>query len=71
MQTQLELRERIVDAALALAELRSWEEVLHDVAVAAGVTLDQVRLCFREKNDVVEAWFDCADSALGSVRNFL
>jgi ubiquinone biosynthesis protein COQ9 len=61
----LETREDIVDAALALAELRSWEAVrLHDVAAALGITLDDIRLFFSEKEDVVEAWFDRADSAM-------
>ncbi len=59
------LRERIVDAALALAETRPWEAVrLHDVAAALGIRLEDVRACFREKEEVVEAWFDRADRAL-------
>ncbi|MBM3356639.1 MAG: TetR/AcrR family transcriptional regulator [Betaproteobacteria bacterium] len=60
-----ELRERIVDAAIALAERDSWEAVrLHDVADSLGVTLDEVRRQFREKEDVVDAWFDRADAAM-------
>jgi ubiquinone biosynthesis protein COQ9 len=59
------LRERIVDTALALAERRSWEALrLHDVAAELGVGLDEVRACFREKEEVVDAWFDRADRAL-------
>ncbi len=59
------LRERIVDAALALAETRPWEAVrLHDVAAALGIRLEDVRACFREKEEVVEAWFDRADRAM-------
>ena len=65
MRDESELRERIVDAALALAERHSWEAVrLHDAAAAVGATLDQARLCFAEKEDVVEAWFDRADRAM-------
>lgn len=60
-----ETREHIVDAALALAEARAWEAVrLHDVADALGITLDDVRQFFAEKEDVVEAWFDRADGAM-------
>jgi AcrR family transcriptional regulator len=60
-----ELRERIVDAAVALAEEDSWEAVrLHDVADRIGATLDDVRRHFREKEDVVDAWFDRADCAM-------
>jgi AcrR family transcriptional regulator len=65
MPKQPDLRERIVDAALALAEQRGWERVrLFDVAAALGVTLDDVRRHFSEKEDVIEAWFDRADAAL-------
>lgn len=59
------LKERIVDAALALAETHPWEAVrLHDVAAALGIRLEDVRACFREKEEVVEAWFDRADRAM-------
>ncbi|MGQ0750842.1 MAG: TetR family transcriptional regulator [Betaproteobacteria bacterium] len=55
----------IVDAAIALAEERAWEAVrLHDVAAALGVTLDDIRRHFREKEDIVDAWFDRADAAM-------
>ncbi|MDQ2694628.1 MAG: TetR/AcrR family transcriptional regulator, partial [Pseudomonadota bacterium] len=58
-------RERIVDAALALAATRPWEAVrLHDVAAALGLTLDDLRRHFREKEDLVDAWFDRADAAM-------
>jgi ubiquinone biosynthesis protein COQ9 len=56
---------RIVDTALALAEQRSWEAMrLYDVAVAVGITLDDIRHDFREKEDLVDAWFDRADQAM-------
>lgn len=59
------LRERIVDTALDLAERSSWETVrLHQVAVALGIVLDDVRGHFREKEDIVDAWFDRADAAM-------
>ncbi|MFL6622798.1 MAG: TetR/AcrR family transcriptional regulator [Sulfurifustaceae bacterium] len=58
-------REAIVDAALECAERSSWEAVrLHEVAAVLGATLDDVRLHFREKEDIVEAWFDRADAAM-------
>ncbi len=56
---------RIVDSALALAEQCGWEAVrLHDVAAASGLSLDELRQHFREKEDLVEAWFDRADAAM-------
>jgi ubiquinone biosynthesis protein COQ9 len=57
--------DRIVDTALALAEQRSWEAMrLYEVAVAVGITLDDIRHDFREKEDLVDAWFDRADQAM-------
>lgn len=58
-------RERVLDAALALAQERSWEAVrLHEVARRAGLALEDVRRVFREKEEVADAWFDRADAAL-------
>ncbi len=58
-------RNRIVEAALDLGEQQSWEAVrLHAVAEATGISLNKERLYFREKEDLVDAWFDRADSAM-------
>ncbi len=58
-------RDKIVDTALALAEQRSWEAVrLYEVADELDITLDDVRAHFREKEDIVDAWFDRADAAM-------
>lgn len=58
-------RDAIVDAALARAEETSWEALrLYDVASALGVTLNDVRVHFREKEEIVDAWFDRADGAM-------
>lgn len=57
--------DQIVNAAVELGEQKSWEAVrLHDVAAALGITLDDVRVHFREKEDIVDAWFERADSAM-------
>jgi len=65
LDPEQDLKQRIVATALALAEPRSWEVVrLHEVAEAAGITLDELRVHFREKEDIVEAWFDRADAAM-------
>lgn len=56
---------RILDTAMELAEHRHWEAVrLYDVAEALDVTLDDIRVHYREKEGLVEAWFDRADSAM-------
>ncbi len=54
-----------MDAALALAEQRSWEAVrLHNVADELGISLNDVRGYFREKEEIAEAWFDRADALM-------
>lgn len=59
------IRDRILDTALALAGQTSWENLrLFQVAEALGIDLDQVRQEFREKEDLIDAWFDRADAAL-------
>jgi len=65
MATHRNLRDRIVDDALALAEETHWEHVrLHDVAARLGITLNDIRTHFREKEDLTDAWFDRADAAM-------
>lgn len=65
MATQVDTPDSIINAALHLGEQKSWEAVrLHDVAAALGITLDEVRRYFREKEELVDAWFDRADSAM-------
>lgn len=57
--------ERILDSALEQAESSSWEEVhLHQVASSMGISMDEIRSFYRQKDDLVEAWFDRADSAV-------
>ncbi|HEX9627767.1 MAG TPA: TetR/AcrR family transcriptional regulator [Acidiferrobacterales bacterium] len=56
---------RILDAAIELAEAGSWEAVrLHDVAQTLGIGLEDIGAHYREKEDLVEAWFDRADRAM-------
>lgn len=55
----------ILDTALDLATANGWEALhLHDVATQMGINLDQIRKYFNQKDDLVEAWFDRADSAM-------
>jgi len=66
--TDIEMRERIVDTALELAGTSSWEAVrLHEMASRLGITLDDIRRLFPEKEDIVDAWFDRADQAMLAV----
>jgi AcrR family transcriptional regulator len=55
----------MLDTALVLAGQTSWERLrLFQVAEALGIGLDEVRQEFREKEDLIDAWFDRADAAL-------
>jgi ubiquinone biosynthesis protein COQ9 len=57
--------EEIVNAALCLAEQTSWENVrLFDIAKQINVNLEDIRYCFREKNELIDAFFDKADKAM-------
>ena len=68
MPEQTTLNERILDQALELAEATSWESVrLHAVADALHISLEDVRRCYAQKDDLVEAWFDRADRAVLSI----
>jgi len=59
------LRERIVDAAIELAEDAGWENVrLYDVAETLGVTLAEVANQYRDLDAVANAWFGRAREAM-------
>jgi AcrR family transcriptional regulator len=59
------LDERIVDAAIALAEERGWVNVrLYDVATRLEVGLDVIGTRFRDLDAVANAWFGRARQAL-------
>ena len=55
----------ILDKALNLADICGWERLhLHDVADALNCDLSAIARHYRQKDDLVEAWFDRADQAL-------
>lgn len=62
---------QILDSALQLADACGWERLhLFDVATALDIGLDAIAHHYRDKDDLVEAWFDRADLALlGHARN--
>jgi AcrR family transcriptional regulator len=65
MDKNIGLREKIVDAAIDLAEASDWEAIrLYDVADRLGLSLDDIRQEFSEKDELIDAWFDRADSAM-------
>jgi len=59
------LEDRVVDAALELAEEGGWEKVrLHRVADRLGVSLGDLRLHYRDLDAVADAWLARADRAM-------
>lgn len=59
------VRDRILDIAIMLAEDKGWEAVrLQEVASRASLSLEDIRAEFREKDELVDAWFDRADRAM-------
>ena len=65
MNSNTELSHEILEAALKLAQQTSWERLrLHDAASELNITLEQISQFYTQKDDLVEAWYDCADSAM-------
>lgn len=59
------IRDAIINTAVALAARASWEAVrLYDIAAELNISLDDIRSYFREKEDLVDAWFDRADGIM-------
>lgn len=59
------IRDAIINTAVALATRTSWEAVrLYEIAAELNISLDKIRNYFREKEDLVDAWFDRADGIM-------
>jgi AcrR family transcriptional regulator len=57
--------DKILDCALHLADRCGWERLyLHEVAAELDSDLAAIARHYRQKDDLVEAWFDRADQAL-------
>ncbi len=60
-----DLADRIVDAAIGLAEERGWDNVrLYLVADRLGIGLGEIGCRFRDLDAVADAWFERARRAL-------
>ena len=65
MVKRVDIKQRILDTALELAEKHSWEEIrLSDIATELDLSLLEIQKHFSQKDDLVEAWFDRADRAM-------
>lgn len=70
MATSQVTTEQILDSALQLAEEHSWAALrLHDIAERLGISLDQIRSHYSQKDNIAEAWFDRADQAMLAASN--
>lgn len=66
--TNKTLADEILNSALHMADTGSWENThLYEVAENLNISLDQIKQYYPQKDDVVEAWFDRADSAVLSI----
>jgi AcrR family transcriptional regulator len=64
-RTRAAVRDRIVDAALELAEEHGWANVrLYQVAEHAGLPLAEVGALYRDQDALANAWFARALAAL-------
>jgi AcrR family transcriptional regulator len=62
------VRDRIVDAALELADERGWANVrLYQIAERAGLSLAEVGAEFRDQDALANAWFEHAVAMLESL----
>lgn len=57
--------DEILDTALMLAQHSGWEQLrLFDIARHLDIGLQDIYRHYRQKDDLVEAWFDRADGAM-------
>ncbi|MDP2242542.1 TetR/AcrR family transcriptional regulator [Pseudomonas sp.] len=65
MKRQTISASQILESALRLADVCGWERLhLFDVAADLDSGLDTIAAHYREKDQLVEAWFDRADQAM-------
>lgn len=65
MNRSSNLADTILETALQLADECAWEHLrLHDIAHKLDITLEQIQKHYRQKDDLVEAWYDRADTAM-------
>ncbi len=70
IQQNTELADSILNKALELGEASSWENVhLYKIADELNISLNEIKHCYAQKDDIVDAWFDRADHAAITVSN--
>lgn len=62
------MRQQILDTALQLAAKTGWEQLtLQQIAIAMQIQLADIYQHYRTKDDLVDAWFNRADTAMLSM----
>jgi AcrR family transcriptional regulator len=70
MATAKVTREKILNTALQLADEQSWAALrLYNIADKLDITLDDIRKHYSQKDEIAEALFDRADSAMLAAAN--
>jgi AcrR family transcriptional regulator len=60
-----DLAERIVDAALVMAESEGWDRVrLRRIAAELGIDMAEIAARFRDRDAIADAWFGRARAAM-------
>lgn len=68
-RTESEVRERVIDAALGLAEESGWADVrMYLVAERAGLPLAELRKTFADLDAIANAWFARGLAAVAAAR---
>ncbi|MDP6391255.1 MAG: hypothetical protein QF654_15270 [Alphaproteobacteria bacterium] len=65
MAARKNIRDRIVDTALKIADEKGWGRVrLHDIADRLDIGLEDIHKQFGELDEIGDAWFARADTAM-------
>lgn len=65
MEQQKITADKILDIALEQAENSDWSSLnLHTIAKVLDTSLLEIKVFYRQKDDLVEAWFDRADQTV-------
>lgn len=62
------MQKLILDTALQLGNQHGWEQLsLHQIATELDISLADIQQYYAQKDELTDAWFDCADKAMLSL----
>ena len=66
----MHMQDHILESALVLGAQRGWDAVhVYDIADAMHLPVADVERCYRNKDEIAEAWFRRADQAVAACAN--